>query len=202
MSEINTLKPDRDISIAIVASRFNGEITKSLYQAAVDRLVKSGVAKDNILSVWVPGCVEIPFLVQRCASSTLFDAVIAIGAVIRGETAHFDYVAKQVSDGCQQIALECDVPVIFGVLTTENLQQAKDRSGSKGNSGTEWADAALCMIATADALDDIIEPILESELMEELEDFDDDDDEEEEDEDSEDEEEDEEEENTAKVSGH
>jgi len=132
--------------VAIVTSRFNQPVTEELYTGAFDTLSKT-LPKDNIKAWWVPGAVEIPIVVQRLARLRRFDAIIALGAVVRGETPHFDYVCEQVSQGCQQIMLAEDCPIIFGVLTTDNAEQAYARlGGDKGHKGVEAAETALAMI--------------------------------------------------------
>ena len=130
-------------NIAIVVSRFNHDITEKLLTGAVERLQELGFAKDQITAAWVPGAVEIPLAAQRMARTDNYEAIICLGAVIYGETRHFDFVCKQVSEGCQQVALAQDIPVIFGVLTTQNREQANDRvGGKKGHMGRESANAA------------------------------------------------------------
>lgn len=134
------------MNIAIVVSEFNEHITSALLEGCIEQLNAHGIKlkPDDITSV--PGAVEIPLIAQRYAASTHYDAVICLGAVIRGETTHYDYVCQQVSYGCQQIALKYDLPIIFGVLTTENDEQAFDRVGGKqGHKGKEAADTALAM---------------------------------------------------------
>jgi 6,7-dimethyl-8-ribityllumazine synthase len=134
--------------IAMVVSRFNEPITQALYEGAYARLLEHGIAQDSIATVWVPGAVEIPLIVQQCAKQADTVAVIALGAVIRGETSHFDYVCQQVSYGCQKVALTHEIPVIFGVLTTETEEQAWQRlGGGEGHKGRDAADTALAMIA-------------------------------------------------------
>lgn len=132
--------------IAIVISRFNETVTQKLYEGAVERLRELG--HEDPFIVWVPGAVEIPLMVQKLASFEQYEAIIALGAVIRGETSHYDYVCEQVSRGCQKIMLEYDVPVIFGVLTTENETQAHDRvGGAHGHKARDAVDAAFHMIS-------------------------------------------------------
>ncbi len=133
--------------IALVASRFNDLVTSRLVAGAVDILTRHGVADQDISVFRVPGAFEIGALCRKLASGKKFDAVIALGAVIRGETPHFDYVASEVSKGVALAAFEAPVPVIFGVVTTDNLEQALERAGAKaGNKGAEAAMAALEMI--------------------------------------------------------
>jgi len=135
-------------NIAIVVSRFNHDITEKLLAGAVERLQELGFHNDQITAIWVPGAVEIPLAAQRMARSGKYEAVICLGAVIFGETRHFDFVCQQVSQGCQQVALTHDIPVIFGVLTTQNKEQANDRvGGKKGHMGRESANAAYELIS-------------------------------------------------------
>lgn len=132
--------------LAIVVSRFNHEITESLLHGAEQRLKQQGILA--CYTVWVPGAIEIPVTLQRLAHSGRYEAIIALGAVIRGETDHYDYVCGQVSQGCQQIALQYHLPVIFGVLTTDNEEQAWARAGgAEGHKGVEAVDAALHMVS-------------------------------------------------------
>jgi 6,7-dimethyl-8-ribityllumazine synthase len=135
------------MSIGIVASRFNEFITAKLIEGALDGLVRHGVDESKITIAWVPGSFEIPVIAKRLAESRTCDAVICLGTVIRGETPHFDYVAAEVSKGVAQVGLNANVPVIFGVLTTENVAQAVDRAGTK--SGNKGFDAALAAIEMA-----------------------------------------------------
>ncbi len=133
--------------IALVASRFNEFITSKLISGAVDGLKRHGVADDDIALAWVPGAFEIPIIAKNIALSKKYDAVICLGAVIRGATTHYDYVCNEVSKGIAHIALETDVPVLFGVLTTENIEQAIERAGTKaGNKGYDCALSAIEMI--------------------------------------------------------
>lgn len=133
--------------IAVVTSRFNQAITEALHTGAIERLKELGISDDAIHKVWVPGAVEIPLIAKQYAKQADINAVICLGAVIRGETSHYDYVCQQVSQGCQQVALDYDKPIIFGVLTTEDEQQAMDRVGGKhGHKGRDAADAAMEMI--------------------------------------------------------
>lgn len=135
------------MSIAIIASRFNQEITERLLQGAVSRLQECGLAEADFHIAWVPGAVELPLAAQQFAKREDCDAVICLGAVIRGETDHYDYVCQQVSYGCQRVALEYDIPVIFGVLTTDNEEQALARTGgTHGHKGRDAADTALAML--------------------------------------------------------
>jgi 6,7-dimethyl-8-ribityllumazine synthase len=131
----------------VVVSRFNEEVTLRLLDGALTRFRELGFAEDSVHVVWVPGAVEIPIIAQSMAESGKFDAILCLGAVIRGETGHYDHVCNQVSYGCQKVALQYDVPVLFGVLTTDDEAQALARSGgAHGNKGAESVDAAMEMI--------------------------------------------------------
>lgn len=131
---------------AIVTSIFNQEVTDKLLAGALERLKELGVHKNNITSLRVPGAVEIPLTAKLLAKSQKYAAIICLGAVIRGETTHYDYVCEQVSQGCQRVMLDYEIPVIFGVLTTENEEQAFARAGgAHGHKGRDAADCALAM---------------------------------------------------------
>ncbi|MEO8402112.1 MAG: 6,7-dimethyl-8-ribityllumazine synthase [Gammaproteobacteria bacterium] len=133
---------------AIIVSQFNQEITHELAKGALSRLLEHGVSEDCVTMINVPGAVEIPLTAKLLARSEKYAAIICLGAVIRGETDHYDYVCQQVCLGCQQVMTDYDVPVIFGVLTTKNLKQAKARAGGKeGHKGRDAADAAIEMTA-------------------------------------------------------
>ena len=135
------------MKVAIVASRFNEIIVKKLLDGAVDGLVRHGVKDDNITAVWVPGAFEIPVVADKLAASGKYDAVIAVGAVIRGATSHYDYVCNEVSKGVAQVGLKNGIPVLFGIITTENIEQAIERAGSKaGNKGYDCALSAVEMV--------------------------------------------------------
>ncbi|MBN1342698.1 MAG: 6,7-dimethyl-8-ribityllumazine synthase [Phycisphaerae bacterium] len=132
---------------ALVASRFNEFITNKLVSAAIDTIVRHGGGPDDITEVWVPGSFEIPLTAKRLAASKRYDAVICLGCVIRGATPHFDYIAAEVSKGVAQVGLETGIPVIFGVLTTDSIEQAIERAGTKaGNKGADAAAAAIEMV--------------------------------------------------------
>jgi 6,7-dimethyl-8-ribityllumazine synthase len=132
---------------AIAAARFNDAIVQRLIDGALDTLRRHGVADANIILAKAPGAFELPLLCQRLAASGKVDAVIALGCVIRGATPHFDYVAGEAAKGCGSVAINTGVPVVFGVLTTENIEQAVERSGTKaGNKGCDVALAALEMV--------------------------------------------------------
>lgn len=138
---------------AIVVSRFNSFISDKLLDGALDSLIRSGAAGDDIDVVRVPGAFEIPLIAKRLAGSQKYNAVIVLGAVIRGATPHFDVVVNEVSKGTAQAGLETGVPVLFGVLTTETIEQAIERSGTKaGNKGAEVAVAAIEMANLIDSL--------------------------------------------------
>lgn len=132
---------------AIVVGRFNEFIGSKLLGGCIDALERHGVASSDIEMAWVPGAFEIPFVAKKFAESGKYDAVIALGAVIRGSTPHFDYVAGEVAKGVAQVNLNADVPVIFGVLTTDTIEQAIERAGTKsGNKGAEAAKTAIEMV--------------------------------------------------------
>ncbi len=136
-----------NIKVAIVAARFNEFIVSKLISGALDGLKRRGVKDEDIELAWVPGAFEIPLIAKKLADSGKYDAVICLGAVIRGATPHFDYVASEVSKGVAQTALESGVPVMFGVLTTDSIEQAIERAGTKaGNKGAECAEGAIEMI--------------------------------------------------------
>jgi 6,7-dimethyl-8-ribityllumazine synthase len=138
---------------AIVASRFNHFIVDRLVEGAIDALVRHGAASDHIMLVRVPGAWELPLIARRLAASEKIDAVIALGAVIRGATPHFDFVAGQAAGGLSAAAEGSEVPVIFGVLTTETIEQAVERAGTKaGNKGWDAAMTAIEMVSLGHAL--------------------------------------------------
>ena len=136
----------KGLRFAIVASRFNELITSKLLEGALDMLRRHGAAENAVDVVWVPGAFEIPLAAKKLASCGKYDAVICVGAVIRGATSHYDYVCSEVSKGVAQAALATGVPVIFSVVTTENIEQAVERAGTKaGNKGADGAMAAMEM---------------------------------------------------------
>jgi len=138
----------KGMKFAVVAGRFNDFITKSLIGGAVDALVRHEVAESDIEVFKVPGAFEIPLMSKKIADTGKFDAVITLGAVIRGSTPHFDYVSAEVSKGVAKVALDSGTPVIFGVLTTDTIEQAVERAGTKhGNKGAEAAMSALEMVS-------------------------------------------------------
>lgn len=131
----------------IVIGRFNEFIGSKLLDGCVDALKRHGLSEKNIDVAWVPGAFEIPFVAKKMAESKNYDAIITLGAVIRGNTPHFDYVAGEVAKGVAQVALSSSVPVIFGVLTTDSIEQAIERAGTKsGNKGAEAAKSAIEMV--------------------------------------------------------
>ena len=137
----------RDVRIAIVAGRFNEFITSKLVGGALDVLKRNDVSEENIDIAWVPGAFEIPLITKKLANTQKYDAIITLGAVIKGSTPHFDYVCAEVSKGVSQISLQSELPVIFGVLTTNNIEEAIERAGTKaGNKGADAAFSALEMI--------------------------------------------------------
>lgn len=136
----------KNLKFSIVVSRFNNTITEKLLDGAIDCLLRHNVADDNIKVYWVPGAFEIPSLAKKLADQKNCDAIICLGCVIRGETPHFDYIASEVSKGVAQVSIEANIPVVFGVLTTDTIEQAMERSGSKsGNKGFDAAMSALEM---------------------------------------------------------
>ncbi|GAB6162514.1 6,7-dimethyl-8-ribityllumazine synthase [Desulfothermus naphthae] len=147
MNNIKTIEGKligKGLKFALVASRFNDFIVSRLVSGAIDFLVRHGVLEEDIILIKVPGAFEMPVVAKRVAMSKKVDAVICLGAVIRGATPHFDYVASEVAKGIAHVALESNIPVTFGVLTTDTLEQAIERAGSKaGNKGAEAAQAAL-----------------------------------------------------------
>lgn len=153
MNEFPLEMPGRNCNIALVASEFNHFIVQQLVDGAVDALSKNGVTQQNINLVWVPGAFELPLAADVLARADKYDAVIALGAVIRGGTPHFDFVAGECSRGLAEVGLKYGLPVIFGVLTTDTVDQALERAGSgAGNKGFDTAIAALQMIALLDRL--------------------------------------------------
>jgi 6,7-dimethyl-8-ribityllumazine synthase len=133
-----------DKKFGIVVSRFNEFVSTKLMEGAVDTLIKHGVSDKDISVIWAPGSFEIPMLAKKMASTGKYDAVICLGAIIRGETPHFDLIAAEAAKGVAQVGLSTDVPCIFGVITTDNLEQAIDRAGTK--SGNKGRDAAVTAI--------------------------------------------------------
>lgn len=137
----------KGMRVGIVAARFNEFITSKLLSGALDGLVRHDVQEEDIHVAWVPGAFEIPLIASKMAGSGKYDAVICLGAVIRGSTSHYDYVCNEVSKGIAAVGLDSGVPVLFGVLTTENIEQAIERAGTKaGNKGYDCALSAIEMV--------------------------------------------------------
>jgi len=137
-----------NIRIGIVAARFNEFITSKLLGGAVDCLKRHGISEEDIEVAWVPGAFEIPLIASKMAGCGKYDAVICLGAVIRGSTTHYDYVCSEVSKGIAHVSLNSGIPVMFGVLTTENIEQAIERAGTKaGNKGFDCAAGAIEMVS-------------------------------------------------------
>lgn len=134
------------LKVGIVAARFNEFIVSKLVSGAIDGLTRHDVSDDDITVAWVPGAFEIPLIAKQMANSGKYDAVICLGAVIRGATSHYDYVCNEVSKGVAQVSLSANIPVLFGVVTTENIEQAIERAGTKaGNKGYDCALSAIEM---------------------------------------------------------
>lgn len=135
------------LKIGIVVARFNEFITSKLLSGAEDTLVRHGASSDDITVAWVPGAFEIPLIAKKMAKSGKYDGIICLGAVIRGATSHYDYVCNEVSKGVALVNMETEVPTAFGVLTTENIEQAVERAGTKaGNKGSDAAMAVIEMV--------------------------------------------------------
>ena len=153
MTEVRGSFDARGRRFAVVAARFNEIVVDKLVDGALACFRAHGLAEDDLVVAWSPGAFELPLLARRLAESGLYDAVVCLGAVVRGETAHFDYVAAEAARGIQKAALETGVPVMFGVLTTETMEQALDRAGGKhGNKGWDSAMAAMQMASVLDQL--------------------------------------------------
>ncbi len=130
----------------IIVARFNEFISSKLLSGAIDELVRHGAKKENIDILWVPGAFEIPLIAKKAAKTSKYNAIIALGAVIKGSTSHYDYVCAEVSKGIASVGLETEIPVIFGVLTCDNIEQAIERAGTKaGNKGADAAKSAIEM---------------------------------------------------------
>lgn len=141
------LVSENGIKVGIVAARFNEFITSKLVGGALDGLKRENVKDEDIVVAWVPGAFEIPLIASKMAKSRKYDAIICVGAVIRGSTSHYDYVCSEVSKGIAQVSLANDLPVMFGVLTTDTIEQAIERAGTKaGNKGFECAQGAIEMV--------------------------------------------------------
>jgi len=154
MKELNARELGNDMSIAVVAGRFNHFIVDELVSGARDALARQGIDESRQALVWVPGAFEIPLAADRLAASRKYDAVIALGAVIRGGTPHFDFVAGECASGLTRVSLDRGVPVIFGVLTTDTVEQALERAGTgQGNKGYDAAMTAIEMVETLRAME-------------------------------------------------
>ncbi len=146
MSVIEGLLTVKNEKFCIIVSRFNEFICSKLLSGALDELKRHGVDEQNIDIVWCPGAFEIPLIAKKCAKTGKYNAIITLGAVIKGSTSHYDYVCAEVSKGVASVGLETEVPVIFGVLTTDNIEQAIERAGTKaGNKGSDAAKSAIEM---------------------------------------------------------
>lgn len=147
MKVIEGVYSGEGLKIGIIASRFNEFITSKLVSGAEDSLKRHGVSDDDMSVAWVPGAFEIPVIAKRMAKSGKYDAVICLGAVIRGATSHYDYVCAEVSKGIAAVSLDTGIPVLFGILTTDTIEQAIERAGTKaGNKGSDCAMSALEMV--------------------------------------------------------
>lgn len=143
----------KGMRVGIVASRFNSFIVAKLLDGAIDGLVRHGVDEENITACWVPGAFELPVVVKKMAESDDYDAVIAVGAVIRGATTHYEMVCNESTKGIAQVGIKTGKPVLYGVITTENIEQAIERAGSKaGNKGYDCALAAIEMVNVMDQI--------------------------------------------------
>ena len=143
-----------DIKVGIIVARFNEFVTSKLLSGALDTLTRHEVKEENIQVAWVPGAFEIPLICEKMANSGKYDAVIALGTVIRGATSHYDYVCNEVSKGVAQVGLKSGIPVLFGIVTTENIEQAIERAGTKaGNKGYDCALGAIEMINLIKAIE-------------------------------------------------
>ncbi|MFZ2353213.1 6,7-dimethyl-8-ribityllumazine synthase [Paucilactobacillus nenjiangensis] len=139
---------DQNAKVAIVVARFNDFITSKLLAGAQDTLTRHGVNADQIDVYWVPGAFEIPFITKKVLATKKYDGIVTLGAVIRGATTHYDLVCNEVAKGVGQLSLNADVPVVFGVVTTESIEQAIDRAGAKsGNKGSDVAQSLLEMMS-------------------------------------------------------
>ena len=157
MKEINILEgkvvAPKGMKVGIIASRFNEFITNKLLDGAVDGLVRHGVDEKNITAAWIPGAFEIPMAAKKMAESGKYDAVICVGAVIRGSTSHYDHVCNEVSKGVAQVGMKTGVPTLFGILTTDTIEQAVERAGTKaGNKGYDCALSAIEMVNLLDQM--------------------------------------------------
>lgn len=150
---VKTIEGDlnaRNARFGIVVARFNSLITERLYAAALNTLTRHGVDEGHLDAVWVPGAFELPLTVKRLAGTGRYNAIVALGCVIRGGTPHFDYVAGQCAAGLSRVSLDLDIPVSFGVLTVDTIEQAIERAGTKA--GNKGEDAALCALEMVNVL--------------------------------------------------
>jgi 6,7-dimethyl-8-ribityllumazine synthase len=151
--DIKSVADASDMKFGIVVAEWNTEITGSLYKGAYNTLIKHGAKEENIIKKYVPGTFELTFGAQAVAKNTDVDAVIVLGCVIQGETRHFDFICQGIAYGITELNVKLNIPVIFGVLTTDNLQQAQDRAGGKhGNKGDEAAVTAIKMVALKNSM--------------------------------------------------
>lgn len=153
--EIKGFISKKDVRIGIAISRFNSLITHSLLKGARDKLTRCGIDENNIDVIWVPGCFELPKVVKKMASSSQYAGILPLGCIIRGETPHFEYIAKEVSKGLATLDLEFDIPIVFGILTTDTLDQALDRAGGKESKGAQAAESLLEMIDLLDKMSNL-----------------------------------------------
>ena len=154
MAEFNGVPNGEGRRYAVLASRFNNHITSKLVDGAMDALVRHGAASDDVDLVWVPGAWELPFAARRLAATERYNAIVVVGAVIRGDTPHFDFVAGEASRGLADASTEYEIPIGFGLLTTDNMEQAEARAGGEhGNKGWDAAIAALEMSDLFERLD-------------------------------------------------
>lgn len=144
----------KEIKVGIIAARFNEFITSKLLSGAIDGLIRHDVKDEDIEIAWVPGAFEIPLVASKMAKSKKYDVILCLGAVIRGSTSHYDYVCNEVSKGIASVSLNTDIPVMFGILTTENIEQAIERAGTKaGNKGYDCAVGGIEMVNLLRELD-------------------------------------------------
>lgn len=148
-----TFTTNEETKIAIVAGRFNELITSKLLEGAKDNLLRHGIKESNIDIYWVPGAFEIPYLTNQLLKKKQYDGILTLGAVIRGATTHYDLVSNEVAKGVSSLALQSEIPILFGVLTTETIEQAIERVGTKaGNKGSEVAQGLLEMISLTEKI--------------------------------------------------
>jgi 6,7-dimethyl-8-ribityllumazine synthase len=147
MKNIDVNKYDTNVRVAVITSRFNVEITERLFASAQAQLACHSISDEQVRAIWVPGAIEIPMVARKLAQHDLVDAIVCLGAVIRGQTSHYDYVCEQVSQGCASVMRDFGLPVVFGILTTENKEQALARSGGDHSDvGASSVDTALEMV--------------------------------------------------------